>query len=301
MPHLAAVKLTIASGVATVALAFGCSSTTQVKGSGKSDSGGGDGGTAGMGGAGNSGGDAGATGAMGAGAAGGAGGSAGAGGGGAGGGGAGGAGASGGSGGTGAGRGGASGSGAGGAGAAGASGTNGASGSAAVAGTGGVAGVGGASGQNGCGVVTCAGANGCCTGSAVFVLDTPQQNYRDRSDLVTRFSATATGAVAEFRFDAIGQRGNIGFDLNRATNVVSLFVDASYSGAADYPYIGLETGGGARGCAYALVGTEADLSYPFFCWGTPAFALSETTRVNVRVDSNAAGPATLSISAVDVN
>ena len=53
---------------------------------------------------------------------------------------------------------------------------------------------------------------------------------------------------------------------------------------ADYPYVGLETGGGARGCAYALVGTEADLSYPLFCWGTPAFLLSETTRVNVRVD-----------------
>jgi hypothetical protein len=298
MPNAAALKLTIASGVAAAALAFGCSSTTQVKGSGKSDSGD-DGGTAGVGGAGNAGGDGGAAGAMGAGAAGGAGGSAGAGG--AGGGGAAGAGASGGSGGTGAGRGGASGSGAAGVGGAGAAGASGTGGSAAVAGTGGVAGVGGASGQNGCGVVTCAGANGCCTGTAVFVLDTPQQNYRDRSELVTRFSATSTGAVAEFRFDAISQRGNIGFDLNRAINVVSLFVDASYSGAADYPYIGLETGGGVRGCAYALVGTEADLSYPLFCWGTPAFALSETTRVNVRVDSNAAGPATLSISAVEVN
>ena len=300
MRNHAVLKLMIASGVAAVALAIGCSSTTQVKGS-KSGSGGDDGGTAGMGGAGNSGGDGGAAGAMGAGAAGGAGGSAGAGGAGAGGGGAAGAGASGGSGGTGAGRGGASGSGAAGVGGAGAAGASGTGGSAAVAGTGGVAGVGGASGQNGCGVVTCAGANGCCTGTAVFVLDTPQQNYRDRSELVTRFSATSTGAVAEFRFDAISQRGNIGFDLNRAINVVSLFVDASYSGAADYPYIGLETGGGARGCAYALVGTEADLSYPLFCWGTPAFALSETTRVNVRVDSNAAGPATLSISAVEVN
>jgi hypothetical protein len=293
MPKLDALKLTIASGVTAFALAAGCSSTTQVKGSGKSDSGA-DGGAAGAGGGGNAAGEGGTAGNMGTGGAVGAG----AGGAGAGGTGAGGAGAASGSAGTGAGRGGVSGSGgAFGSGGSGAAGTSGVAGTGAVAGTGGVSGMGG----NGCAVVTCAGMSSCCTGTAVFVLDTPLQNYRDRPDLVTRFSVTPTAAVADFRFDASGQRGNIGFDLNRATDVFSLFVDASYSGAADYPYVALETGGGARGCAYALVGTEADFSYPFFCWGTPAFALSETTRVNVRVDSNAVGSATLSISGIDVN
>ena len=216
--------------------------------------------------------------------------------------GAGGAGASSGSGGTGAGRGGAGGAGAtGGAGGAGTAGMVGVGGTGGAGGTAGVAGASGAGGDNGCSVVTCAGASSCCTGTAVFVLDTPLANYRDRPDLVTRFSVTPTAAVAEFRFDATGQRGNVGFDLNRSIAVSSLFVDASYSGAADYPYVGLETGGGARGCAYALLGTEADLSYPLFCWGSPGFVLSETTRVNVRIDSNSPGPAMLSITGVDVN
>jgi hypothetical protein len=161
--------------------------------------------------------------------------------------------------------------------------------------------VGGSGGNTGCGVVSCSSSGTCCTGTAVFVLDTPLTNYRDRPDLVTRVSATSTAMAADFRFDAADQRGNIGFDLARTTNVVSLMVDASYSGVADYPYVGLETGGGARGCAYALLGTEADLSYPLFCWGTAAFSPSETTRVNVRMDSNAVGAATLTIRAVDVN
>jgi hypothetical protein len=152
---------------------------------------------------------------------------------------------------------------------------------------------------NGCGVVTCA-VNTCCSAAVTFVLDTPLQSYRARPDLVTGFVMAATSVSAEFRFDAAGQRGNIGFDLASSTDIGLLLVDARESGAADVPYVGLETDQGARGCAYALVGSEADLSYPLFCWGT-AFDPSETTRINVRVDSVAAGSAGLLVRAVSVD
>jgi hypothetical protein len=134
----------------------------------------------------------------------------------------------------------------------------------------------------------------------VFVLDTPLANYRARPELVTGFSMAVDSVSAEFRFDAAGQRGNIGFDLAGATDVRSLLVDAAESGAADYPYVGLETDQGARGCAYALLSSEADLSYPLFCWGS-VFDPAETTRINVRVDSSAPGSAGLVVRAVLVN
>jgi len=152
---------------------------------------------------------------------------------------------------------------------------------------------------NGCTVASCT-SSACCIAAQVFVLDTPLQNYRDRPELVTRFTMAAGSVSADFRFDAAGQRGNIGFDLARATSVQYLLFDGSQSGAADYPYVGLETDQGARGCAYALVSSEADFSAPLFCWGT-AFDPSETTRINVRVDSSRAGSATLVVRGLDVN
>jgi hypothetical protein len=147
--------------------------------------------------------------------------------------------------------------------------------------------------------VTCS-TSACCSAAVTFVFDTPLQNYRDRPELVTRFVMTASSVSAEFRFDAAGQRGNIGFDLASSTDVGSLLIDAQESGASDFPYVGLETDQGARGCAYALVGSEADLSYPLFCWGT-AFDPSQTTRINVRVDSVASGSAGLLVRAVVVD
>jgi hypothetical protein len=165
--------------------------------------------------------------------------------------------------------------------------------------------VGGASGAGGapaeCGVVTCGGSSACCVGTAAFVLDNQLMGYQSRPDLLAGFSMIGNSPTAQFRFDAVGQRGNLGFDFAGPTNVGSLLVDASYSGVADYPYVVLETDQGTRGCAYALIGVDADLTYPLFCWGSPSFLFSETTRVNIIVDSNAVGPAALSVNAVQVN
>jgi hypothetical protein len=96
-----------------------------------------------------------------------------------------------------------------------------------------------------------------------------------------------------------GQRGAIGLALSGPVAISLLTISATSSGAASSPYVTLEVGSGASGCAHEISAGMVDPNVPVFCWG--AFSPSATERINVRVDSSGPGAAELEVLAVAVN
>ncbi len=142
-----------------------------------------------------------------------------------------------------------------------------------------------------CNKLSCSAA--CCGDVHPYVLD---QNYSSQPDKFSNFNQSV--ASVDFDFGGADWQGAIGWFFHPAAGTVSAVrVQASVSGAnAGAPFVTLEREG--AGCEYVLDGS-GNATFPGTnCWG--GFSPNDVAWVAVRTKSTAAGPATLTVTSINI-
>jgi hypothetical protein len=114
------------------------------------------------------------------------------------------------------------------------------------------------------------------------------------------FTDTASSVSQTYAFDGPGEIGAIGVNLNTAISISMLKISASTSSSLVTPiFASLESADGSSRCNYAVTSDgQVDTQTP--TGGTCIAPLGQGQRIDVRVMSNRAGSATLTITELDI-